>query len=575
MLLEGVDVGKGSVEAGRGHEPRAMGGVVVHGRLRRRASGERRRERVVRDLHYVSAVLREGAGGRLGRGHGRQAAVGAGPKGGRRWIAAVAMRLDKSLRARPEMRGGGGGRVGGRGGRSGGIVEGWGAVRCVRCVRGDSDSEFAFTHASRLHYQAANDSEPQCFSHHHHPDAPHLLAGTVFSLSPVCMSPSLSQAASNTKSIHLLRACLREATYLPDAVARQYFRQYILRCFKAYQPQQNATASFDVLAVEKHYRRAVRRRHVNIIADRTRIQQKKAVKGLRYLQRANQGEFSCMRKVLFYAYGRVGRRKHTLTNDLLKPSPILDGDALVTPPDYQGPTVLQELYYSNKRFLTYFDAPEPAPDQKYLISISDRFSRLRAVLRSQYQKGLSINRELKSHAFKTPMHNVWMRPMPIKRARNNIRRWYAETMTRLLPPIPTDEWNNIHAILNREKHVSLTRRRTPAKTRVFGNEPNQTQGQPELALIESLKLDKLSKAEKADRAAGMSRPANITPTFMRRLYFNLLHLCCKAEYDMERHQWIVVWGDSTRRISPKMYNAPCHESLFDGVNTAGKKLKAL
>ena len=36
---------------------------------------------------------------------------------------------------------------------------------------------------------------------------------------------------SHTKSLHLLRSLLREASYLPDATARTYFRLYIVARF--------------------------------------------------------------------------------------------------------------------------------------------------------------------------------------------------------------------------------------------------------------------------------------------------------------------------------------------------------
>lgn len=95
--------------------------------------------------------------------------------------------------------------------------------------------------------------------------------------------------ARQTKSIHLLRALLRESTYLPDAVARQYFRNYVVSRFKAYQPKQNATSSPAVQLLDKYRHRNFKRRQLSIILERTSKLQKKAQKGLYYLRRANQG----------------------------------------------------------------------------------------------------------------------------------------------------------------------------------------------------------------------------------------------------------------------------------------------
>jgi hypothetical protein len=380
-------------------------------------------------------------------------------------------------------------------------------------------------------------------------------------------------SASHTKSIHLLRALLREATYLPDAHARQYFHRYILHRFKAYQPKHNATATVSVEAVERYRHRSFKRRQLSIITERTSKLQKKAQKGLHYLRRANQGEIPCLQKILFFAYGRMGRRKYALLNDVLKPDPVTDGDAVhAAAVDCDGPSPLQKLYNSNKQYLQYFDAPKTAPNGNYVIEISDRYSRLRAVLKSQYQRGISIHRELKGPAMKTPIHNVWMRPMPIVRARNNVRRWYAETMTRLLPPLPTDEWDKMHAMIYGKERISLVKQRKPGTLLDSTSTSTSTVDieNPFHQISEGLMLSKLSKA---DRPAGMWRPHNIIPRFMQRLYSRILQLCCKVEYNQERKQWHAVWGQPIQAIKSKIYHAPTDASLFAGVDAKGKLLQ--
>ena len=133
--------------------------------------------------------------------------------------------------------------------------------------------------------------------------------------------PATLPTPSQTRSLHLLRSLLREASYLPDATARDYFRRYIVARFKAYQPRPNATASFDVQAVDKYRHKSFKRRHIGVISERTAQQQRKAQKGLNLLRRANQGETPCLQKVLWFTYGRLGRRKYALLDDLLKPDP--------------------------------------------------------------------------------------------------------------------------------------------------------------------------------------------------------------------------------------------------------------
>ncbi|KAI4650097.1 uncharacterized protein J4E78_008379 [Alternaria triticimaculans] len=378
------------------------------------------------------------------------------------------------------------------------------------------------------------------------------------------MPTPFQQSASRLRPVHLLRALLREASYLPDATARTYFRRYIVSRFKAYQPKQNATASFDVQAVEKYRHRSFKRRQIAIINERTRPLLRKGQKGLNFLRRANLGEIPCLQKVLFFAYGRMGRRKYILLERLLTPDHIMDGGALATPIE-PGQAPLQKLYYSNKRYLQYFDAPKAASKTEYTINISSRYSRLRAVLKSQCQKGISIHRGIKRPAMKTPINNVWERPMPIKRAVNNVRRWYAETMTRILPPLPIEEWDNIHAMIVGDRKINLVRRRGRAS--VLSAKPFIEDDFFAHTVEAGIALDKPSRA---DMPAGVQRPHTINPRFMKRMYTKLLMLCCKVEYDDEQKRWKTIWGEPMKYIKPSLYNVPTDETLFAGVDATGK-----
>jgi hypothetical protein len=378
------------------------------------------------------------------------------------------------------------------------------------------------------------------------------------------MPALLEQSATRLQPVRLLRALLREASYLPDATARSYFRRYIVSRYKAYQPKQNATASFDVQAADKYRHRSFKRRQIAIIQERTRPLLRKGHKGLNFLRRANQGEIPCLQKVLFFAYGRMGRRKYALLENVLKPDPIIDGGAIAAT-DAQGPAPLQKLYYSNKRYLQYFDVPKAATKTHHTINISSRYSRLRAVLRTQHLKGIAIHRGLKSSVMKTPINNMWERPMPIKRARNNVRRWYAEAMTRMLPPLPTEEWNNIRAMMVGDRKIGLVKRRGRA---LALSTASVTQDDLFASTVEeAITLDKPSRA---DKPAGMQRPHAITPKFMQRMYTKLLMLCCKVEWDDEHKRWMAIWGEPMKTIKPSLYHVPTDEMLFAGVDATGR-----
>ncbi|KAF2245326.1 hypothetical protein BU26DRAFT_567923 [Trematosphaeria pertusa] len=382
------------------------------------------------------------------------------------------------------------------------------------------------------------------------------------------MPPQLQQTASNLRSIHLLRALLREASYLSDAHARQYFRRYIVNRFRAYQPTHNATASIHAQAVDKLRHRGFRRRHISIINERTRAMQRKAQKGLNYLRRANLAEAPCLEKILLFTYGRMGRRKYALLEHLLRPDAVAKDTTEEGAADEEL-APLQKLYYSNERFLSFFDAPKQKSNTEYVIDISDRYSRLKAVVKSQCQNGVALGRGLKRPNLVTPIYNVWQRPMPVKRARNNVRRWYAETMTRLLPPLPDEEWDSIQAMISGKKWISFVKTRTRAVP--LDPEPRQEEDQFKTLVHDALALDKPSKA---DRPAGVDRPHTLNPRFMQRLYAKIHTYCCKLEWNDERNKWVAVWGSPLHGLSPRLYSTPVDATLFAGVDEEGNVVKA-
>ncbi|KAF2650827.1 hypothetical protein K491DRAFT_608128 [Lophiostoma macrostomum CBS 122681] len=364
------------------------------------------------------------------------------------------------------------------------------------------------------------------------------------------MPPPLQFSPSNLKSIHLLRALLREASYLPDANARTYFRHYIVARFKAYQPKRNATR------VERPKDVGFSRRNNSTITERTRPKQRKAQKGLNYLRRVNLGERSCLEKVMFFAYGRVGKRRYALLEKLLGPDAPPEGES----------APLQQLYYSNQRFLQFFDAPEKKTDAELTIDISTRYPRLHAVVKSQVVRGISMHRAIKGPKLTTSRLNAWERPMPIKRARNDVKRWYADTMSKLLPPLPDDEYNKLRGLASgEEKWTDSIPRRISAKS---VDSPADDFELPHSVLQDGLALNKPSKA---DRPGGKQRPHNVTPRMMRRLYARILHLSCKLEWNEERSKWTATWG-TLKDTTLKVYSAPVDEALFAGVDRSGRRI---
>lgn len=366
-------------------------------------------------------------------------------------------------------------------------------------------------------------------------------------------------ANSNLRSLHLLRALLREASYLPDSNARLYFRRYIVNRFRAYQPASNASPSIHAHAVEKKLQRSPRRRHASIIDARTAAMQRKGVKGLNYLRRANQGNYVCLEKIMYFAYGRMGARKYRLLEHLLRPD---DPDALTES------SPLQQLYYSNERCLSFFDAPTVKGEGLYSIAISKRYARLKAAVETQSGNGVALGREIKRASLVTPINNIWQRSMPIKRARGNVRRWYAETMTRLLPPLPDDEFDAIQAMADGTRRIGFVKPRTPATelSSTAASESEQFSKLVHEALV-------LAKPSLADKRAQEGQTHHLKVRFMRRLYGRVAKYCSKMVWNEQYNKWQAVWGRGLDGVSRTAFAVATKDDLFAGVDAQGHLLR--
>ncbi|KAF2196573.1 hypothetical protein GQ43DRAFT_335127, partial [Delitschia confertaspora ATCC 74209] len=374
------------------------------------------------------------------------------------------------------------------------------------------------------------------------------------------------------QSIHLFRALLREATYLPDSTARQYFRSHIVARFKAYQPAKDSAGRKKERIVENYKRQGYKRRATPVIIERTPEKLRTGRKALSLLRRANTGETKCLEKVLLAAYGRLGRRKYALLADLFKPEPLPNEENVESGP---GLSPLQEAYYSNKRVLSFFGAPTVKSKDETEIQIFDKYPRLKELIKSQKQSRAALSSPLRSTSVTFPSRNVWERPMPIKRARNNVRKWFKDTMTRVLPPLPEEEWDRLKGLsrgtIQCEGIVPHRARGTVLTTEAcLTKSPlDYTHQAGEKILQASIKVKKPSFAE---MPRGRHRPhSTITRRSMRRLYAVIFSRCCKMEWDSERSKWVARWGSA--KPQPLDRVIPVEETFFAGVDKRGKLLK--
>ncbi|KAL1645428.1 hypothetical protein SLS58_003735 [Diplodia intermedia] len=245
-------------------------------------------------------------------------------------------------------------------------------------------------------------------------------------------------AADVSGARHLLRALLRESTYLPDPAARLYVHHHVISRFLDYHPPQVEDGD--------------RKNHSDNPAfspRRLRGALNNARKGLNFLRRTNEGEMAPLQQLLLLTYGRTGRRRHELMETLLIPDPISESEAVrLWQAEVDATLDPSKAITGIPKVVAESPRREGKP-HKYRIS--PRYSKLRALLESQRSDARPVElrrAKLKTTYLEVPLTNIWMRPFPRKRERNMVRKWYASVLDKVFPPLPEDEWERLRDLVS-------------------------------------------------------------------------------------------------------------------------------
>ncbi|KAL8895368.1 MAG: hypothetical protein Q9207_008202 [Kuettlingeria erythrocarpa] len=304
-------------------------------------------------------------------------------------------------------------------------------------------------------------------------------------------------------------AFLRQCTYLPDPAARKYMWSHIGNRFRRYHPLARRndgrlvyrkTKDKDPLKALKHGRKC-----------------------LKYLQRANDGHMPHLSKVLDITYGRVGKRYRELIAKLGAPSIPMNEVLPVTKPG-------QEIKH-------------PAATRN-VPRLSDE---LQALVKSQAKQDSTrfdgaVQKQLEPNI---PATNSWGRPFPLNRKANYIRKWYAETLSRLVPPLPAAEWEKLRGLASGEIPWD-----GPVPQRKLGTTHRQTEPVEDLAARYLLRNDiphRLTSSnarvvEKGRHEEIRTNPHKLTPRFMRSMWSRVFLKCPRLDWSLEKQQWLVTWG---------------------------------
>lgn len=279
-------------------------------------------------------------------------------------------------------------------------------------------------------------------------------------------------------------------------------------------------------------------------------------------------------KILEMTYGRLGPRREKYLGPL---KPIQFTRELASPKS--------EIVSASDRGKG--DVPVITPEHEALI----RSQRLRPKVKT----GRNVTPSL---APTVPETNAWGRSMPVKRVRNVHRRWYAETLSRTMAPLPQDMWERLCGLAEGDiDWKGPVKRRSRPKGEYWwqydvGMETHRGEGK-------------------------ISRPHTISRRYMQRLWSKVLAQCPRMElkddaaqpvgeyeqnqnsYDFirrekgeltsekeitdpvlaekkvvnERSKCKVYWMDVPKQKSIVFaLNKPSRNAMFSGVDGKGKRL---
>ncbi|KAI9668899.1 MAG: hypothetical protein M1817_005189 [Caeruleum heppii] len=325
----------------------------------------------------------------------------------------------------------------------------------------------------------------------------------------------MTPISPSSSPLHLLRALLRQCTYLPDPQSRLYLRHHILSRFRLNRFRgPKFSASFTPAPSAEP------------APPRLRTALKDARKSLSLLIRANAGYPRALLKTLIYTYGRSGKRRHELLRPLLLPdTPSSHADVAEQAARQPSSTSRNPLDHSS--------------DLRNWPAIS---SQLRALMRSQrdqpHLSRTSRGPRLKHIVPQIPKENIWKRPLPKKREKNLRWKFYAETLDRLCAPLPEEEWSYLYSVVHGTIPPSM-----PVPRRVALKPAEAVP--PTLLTASQLSLTGQSPlaAPKSPLPSGhRERPHNFTTRSMRRLYGVIFAESPRMRWDGSQGKWLVEWG---------------------------------
>ncbi|QGA19703.1 hypothetical protein EYB26_007395 [Talaromyces marneffei] len=292
---------------------------------------------------------------------------------------------------------------------------------------------------------------------------------------------------------HLLRATLRECSYLPDPVARKYMHKYVLERYR----KKSAAFTADEQKFEQARRPSAKhQQRLNAASlERQKNLQKSARNFLSLIRRGNQGYQQPLDRILMLAYGRIGAKKYTLLSKLV--------------PNGRGGN---KVFNSSADIEEYLEQKKKEPAGAYW----EVPEVLQALIKSQrndsFARSAHGKRFRASDTVNIPKLNAWMKPLPECRQENLRKRLLNRSKYAALPPADPAEANLLRGLIDGTEPWKPPVRRTKVSPAA------------EQSPLETLVHDGPQGGRSFKAIYRNGRPHRLTRRFMRTLWEKVYRL---------------------------------------------------
>ncbi|KAH6676405.1 hypothetical protein B0J14DRAFT_353746 [Halenospora varia] len=365
-----------------------------------------------------------------------------------------------------------------------------------------------------------------------------------------------TQPLANRNPIHYYRALLRALSYFPDLRAREILREHARERFRAKSNKQakeglNKPIEASALTIPNRMRK---------------------VRGMtRRIEKANHGYLESMQKMLSLAYGREGKMRRQLVTKLIVPEGGLPTGSHIS-------ELIQNKGNPDRGCNVVPPAQVKALRESQASLKNDPVAQIEAFLQSHSNHRFEETPrtpgrvQVKKLKPKIPQENMWGRPFPTSRSHVIRKKWWAETLHKILPPLPMADWERLQKLATGEIPVpKLISRRSHMESK-----KSSSVERLEAAIIGQTTEPARAKGRITYREEGLETEEEEGLTLialqnyqrtMRRLYASIWNMSPTMIWDEASQKWNTMWGQGRSGSESKEVPTPSKkdEEMFEGI----------